>query len=420
MVVLTYHFLSIIYISAKVPHSAISKIFYMMVTKLNNKYTTHEGTEFVMDCLNQVLEETGDSFRFPKRVPTFANRNALLNCSNEGIKAFVVCPKCHALHESDNHGVQCDKPMANAVWVSTHASFYCTGNLLALNNRVPPTMSLQMKYAYCSVKATLGKFLMRRGFAEQLAEWKHRRTIDGHFLDLQDASMFNQFKALPTDAMSFAYESNYNLQLALNMDWFSPFEHSYSVGCIYMSILNLPKQNGRDLKKNMILVGVIPGPSEPPTTAINHYLEPLVKEMLELLQGVDLQVMLMDGTVVYNKVRAAITLISCDLPATKKFIGSLSFNSHRACHMCDLVFPSLPDGVSKHNYCDWNCDSWRQKDSAVPRQASEQWIRATTKAARSNITAATGSRYSILHQLPYFSYDLVALEPMHCLFFWYR
>ncbi|OBZ87180.1 hypothetical protein A0J61_04771, partial [Choanephora cucurbitarum] len=38
----------------------------------------------------------------------------------------------------------------------------------------------------------------------------------------------------------------------------------------------------------------------------------------------------MDGTVVYNKVRAAITLISCDLPATKKLIGSLSFNSHHA------------------------------------------------------------------------------------------
>ncbi|KAI8331271.1 hypothetical protein EDC96DRAFT_548784 [Choanephora cucurbitarum] len=45
--------------STKVPHSVVSKIFYMMVTKLNNKYTTHEGTEFVMDCLNQVLEETG-------------------------------------------------------------------------------------------------------------------------------------------------------------------------------------------------------------------------------------------------------------------------------------------------------------------------------------------------------------------------
>ena len=142
--------------------------------------------------------------------------------------------------------------------------------------------------------------------------------------------MFNNFKALPTDVIPFAHESNYNLQLALNINWFSPFEHSYSVGCIYMSILNLPKKNGRDLKKNMILVVVIPGPSEPRTTAINHYLRPLVNELLVLMRGVDMPVTLLNGKVVYNKVRAAISLISCDLPATKKLIGSLSYNGHRA------------------------------------------------------------------------------------------
>lgn len=36
------------------------------------------------------------------------------------------------------------------------------------------------------------------------------------------------------------------------------------------------------------LLGVIPGPSEPPLT-VNSYLSPLVKELLQLWKGVELQ-----------------------------------------------------------------------------------------------------------------------------------
>ena len=142
----------------KIPSSTASKILFAMVIKLLNKYTTHEGTEYVMECLNQVMEVTGDSFRFPKRVPTFLNRTALLNNSTDGVKTYVVCPKCSALHENTTGAAICGMPMANAIFVPKHASFYCTGNLLPLNNRVPATLSVQMEYAYCSVEATLKKF----------------------------------------------------------------------------------------------------------------------------------------------------------------------------------------------------------------------------------------------------------------------
>ena len=67
----------------------------------------------------------------------------------------------------------------------------------------------------------------------------------------------------------------------------------------------------------MILVGVIPGPSEPPTTAINHYLEPLVDDLLLLLEGVEMKIIFGDGSIKVEKVKACLGTVSSDLPATK-------------------------------------------------------------------------------------------------------
>ena len=49
-------------------------------------------------------------------------------------------------------------------------------------------------------------------------------------------------------------------------------------------VMNLPCAH-RYKRQNVIVVGVIPGPSEPPLT-VNSYLSPLVKELLQLWKGV--------------------------------------------------------------------------------------------------------------------------------------
>ena len=64
----------------------------------------------------------------------------------------------------------------------------------------------------------------------------------------------------------------------MNVDWFQPFTRTqFSVGAIYLAIQNLPRSL-RYKDENVILVGVIPGPSEPSLT-INSYLAPLVQEL---------------------------------------------------------------------------------------------------------------------------------------------
>ena len=73
--------------------------------------------------------------------------------------------------------------------------------------------------------------------------------------------------------------------LNMNVDWFKPFVRgtAYSTGAIYLTIQNLPRHE-RYQQENLILVGLIPGPSEP--SSLNAYLTPLIGELHELWQGV--------------------------------------------------------------------------------------------------------------------------------------
>ena len=52
------------------------------------------------------------------------------------------------------------------------------------------------------------------------------------------------------------------------------------MGIILLVCLNLPP-NIRYKAEHMCLVGIIPGPHEPPLTTLNHYLTPLVDDVLD-------------------------------------------------------------------------------------------------------------------------------------------
>ena len=86
---------------------------------------------------------------------------------------------------------------------------------------------------------------------------------------------FMTFDGVPFFLAPFYYA------LQLNVDWFQPFQHTqHSEGAIYLSIVNLPRQE-HCLKEN-ILVGIIPGPKEP-SLHLNSFFQPLINE---LKQGV--------------------------------------------------------------------------------------------------------------------------------------
>ena len=83
--------------------------------------------------------------------------------------------------------------------------------------------------------------------------------------------------------------NQFNYAFVINIDWFQPFKHiQYSVGIIYLLILNLP-HNIWNKAKNIILVRIVPGPNEP-SYDINGFIEPLIKELNIFWVGKEMKV----------------------------------------------------------------------------------------------------------------------------------
>jgi len=111
------------------------------------------------------------------------------------------------------------------------------------------------------------------------------RGADG-MRDVFDGCMWNEFQA--DNGIPFHSQKNH-YGLFLNVDWYQPYmDRKYSIGVLYMVIFNLPREV-RYKRENVILIGLIPGPKEPPLT-INSYLTPLVSKLLKLWNGVQMPV----------------------------------------------------------------------------------------------------------------------------------
>ena len=73
----------------------------------------------------------------------------------------------------------------------------------------------------------------------------------------------------------------------------------------------------------MLVVGIIPGPSEPKLT-INSFLKPIVDELMEFWIG---KMVNEQGNMCASKV--ALICLSSDIPATRKCGGFLAHNANK-------------------------------------------------------------------------------------------
>ena len=115
-----------------------------------------------------------------------------------------------------------------------------------------------------------------------------------------------------------------NLGVMLNVDWFQRYKHTnHSCGVIYLVLMNLPRKE-KFKPRNVIIVGIIPGPKEPKGD-INSFLKPLVDELIDFWDGVIIADTLLPGGMF--KVRVALLALCCDVPAARKCGG---FAGHSA------------------------------------------------------------------------------------------
>ena len=183
-----------------------------------------------------------------------------------------------------------------------------------------------MVYPYNSVVKSLQVLLKRPGFWEKCQEWRKQTLPDNVRTD--PFYQGNVWKELS----SCGFLCNINsLAVMLNVDWFRPHKHSPgSVGVIYLVLLNLP-QHERYKLENIIVVGVLPGPSEPKLTA-NTFLEPLVQELKALWACKER--FSIYGSLFKRPIKVGLVFVSSDIPARYKENWRISWS-----HGFSRMFP---------------------------------------------------------------------------------
>lgn len=262
-------------------------------------------------------------------------------------------------------------------------------------------------YCYLSLEVSLQAFLNRPNFYNDCEVWRSRKIDNNVLRDIYDGKIWKDFSIY--NNKPFLSEPG-NLALMLNMDFFQPLKHvQYSVGAIYMTILNLPREV-RNKPENVILVGLIPGPSEP-RHDINSFLDPLVRDLLTFWEGIDLSVHSFTSK---KTIRCALVSIACDLPAGRKVCGFLGHSAHFGCSRCWKEFPG---SVGSMDYSGFDRENWKARSGLEHLQLASEVRNMKTQSDVQKAESKAGCRYSCLLKLPYFDAPrMLIVDPMHNLF----
>ena len=243
--------------------------------------------------------------------------------SVDDFEKWVVCPKCNSLYKFEECFVERDKIKVSKNCSSTvpfKKDQLCNTRLLNSKTGTNGTKILYPRKEYCSrkISTTIEKFLERPGFEKLLLQKRVVSDSDDELNDIYDGKIWKTFKG---DDGQLFFTDPRNLGLMMNIDWFQPFSNSeYSLGIIYMVILNLPREE-RFKYDNLIVCGIIPGPKEP-SLHVNTFLGPIVDDLHNGWNGVLLNDDSTHGKSLY---KYALISLSSDIPATRKCCGFLTF-----------------------------------------------------------------------------------------------
>ena len=197
---------------------------------------------------------------------------------------------------------------------------------------------------------------------------------------------------------------------SLNVDFFAlegmrVHGSTASAGIISLAPLNLPLDL-RHKPENMYL-SIIHGPKELHLTEVNHYIRPLMDDMVDswnkgaLFSHTALHPL---GWMTNSATVAAIM----DLPAACKTSGLAGPTSHFYCSVCQCFHQFTLARTDFEKWAKWDC--------SLMRVQAEAWKNVTMVAEQDKIFVQYGIRWSELWRLPYWnpSRQLV-VDSMHCI-----
>lgn len=264
--------------------------------------------------------------------------NTRMGLRHHNFIKYVNCPTCRSIYSYtdcfDQQGApkQCTF-IKSANHKHKNKRIRCGSELMKRVTLKNGTVYYPRKvYCFRSLKQSLKELFARRDFVKLCSFWMNWNSVPGYYRDIYDGRLWKTF----VRELNFPCQVG-DLLLILNLDWFQPFDNStYSVGVIYLAISNLPRAV-RFKRENIIIVGILPGPSEPNCDQLCAYMEPLVDELNELWsEGMVCQTA--EGNDI--AVRVALLCCACDVPAARKLCGFLSHNAKMGCSKCKKKFVS--------------------------------------------------------------------------------
>lgn len=253
------------------------------------------ATDALVKLIREILCEADES-RYGN-FPTSLHVAKKLAGISQRFKRLAACPGCHKLYTETDVKSYTERNRA-AIKKCDHVEFPthrqesqrrpCGTNLAIQSKLLSGTViKPRLIFPLGIIKYQLHRLLSRPGFEEKLRKWTNRDVPNGVLSDMLDGRVFREFKLNPDDPSPFftPEHATDRLPLMINLDWFQPYLGSpYSLGAIYGVICTLPRED-RFQPENILLLGLLPGPQEVGLHQINHYLAPIVDQLLELGGG---------------------------------------------------------------------------------------------------------------------------------------
>jgi hypothetical protein len=328
---------------------------------------------------------------------------------------YAVCPECnctYAPNESQTYPSVCDnKPTPESE---------CGAALLKENGAPLKIFDHHRLADY--VAGLLSQPDIEREIDQACQDFLNDEPDSSYMRSPFDAAFLKTFTG-PKDGQLFCDgQGEARLMFSLCVDFFNPEGTSRrgkhtSVGIISVACLNLPGDI-RYRPENM-WIDIIPGPREPALTELNHYMRPLIDEMLvSWTRGIQLS--RTAGHQHGRLARCAIVIGVCDLPAARK-LASLAPHGHMIfCSTCNCwhALDAAGRPIKDLDFLRRRTDhqEWERRNVAELRSAAERWRTAATEAEQEAIFDSTGVRWSELWRLPYWDPTrMLVVDAMHCL-----
>ncbi|GBC16225.2 hypothetical protein GLOIN_2v1848891 [Rhizophagus irregularis DAOM 181602=DAOM 197198] len=326
------------------------------------------------------------------------NVKDIIAYKEEGKVAIMNCPyKEYPNNPISSRNHQCNNPLS-----------------ILKKNKDATIVVPRMFYPKPNIRQQLSILYQRPDFENMLKLSGTQRNENNIYSDIYDGKVWKNF---PFDGSTFftTETATTHLGLLLNLDWFQPFSYTqHSTGAIYASICNLPRSE-RNKPENIIYLGFLPGPKEAGLERINHYLAPIVDELLELWKGwkVPKTHQFSNGL----EIKVALIVGSSDTPATRKLFGHGS--AVMKCYRCDKRTTYSEEFRKTHYGGMQDYNEWVTKpaDLLLHRQYAHEWLQCNSKSSREAHFKVHGIRWTEVLRLPYMDpIRFAVVDPMHCLF----